>query len=322
MTRITGFNPPPAIATLLQGSLHINRASRCASAAAYPTRRPLKPHPARMRWSHPLNMGQVADWLITHGPARWRAGSRPVLRVQILHDLARRTFAAEFWTAATPATDRIEVAYPSVDRGASPPPDPTDPTASANSDCGYAYRSAYWPFAQASAGGWPPLPGWAGALDADRYFVDAWHAHRALTYPFPPLTVPNQRAFVLLHLRGSIRASAEESGVRLWFAPLPVASFHATPSAAANAGSAIGGNWTHLLDPNLALPPPRPGWSHTVPVDLVFKLAAGGWSETCRWLNLKLSSRAPCGKYRAANAWAQCQVDLQVRVFYPTFLTL
>jgi hypothetical protein len=120
MTRITGFNPPPAFATLLQGSLHTHRASRYAAAAAYPTRRPAKPTPPRMQLSHPLHLGHVADWLIAYGPASWRNGSRPALRAAILNDLARRTFAAEFWTSPAPATDRIEVACPSVDRGAYP----------------------------------------------------------------------------------------------------------------------------------------------------------------------------------------------------------
>ena len=39
------------------------------------------------------------------------------------------------------------------------------------------------------------------------------------------------------------------------------------------------------------------------------------------WLNLKLGTRAPCGVYRASNAWAECRVDLNVRVYRPSFLT-
>jgi hypothetical protein len=44
------------------------------------------------------------------------------------------------------------------------------------------------------------------------------------------------------------------------------------------------------------------------------------WHGSARWLNLKLSTRTPCDKYRAANAWANCQINLNVRVFYPNFL--
>ena len=323
MTRITNFNPPPAIAALLQGSLNINRASRVASASAYPTRRPPQPPQAKMSWPRPNNLGQVADWLIAYGPASWRDGSRPAIRTEILNDLARRSFATEYWTAPTPATDRIEVSYPSVDRSAYPPPDPQDPQDTANTDCDYEYRSIYWPFSQASAGGWPPLPDWAGVLDADRYFVDTWHAQRALTYLFPPQSISNQRAFVFIHLQGTISATAATSGVKLWFTPLAVANFFSSQSTADNFHNSIAAEWTHLYDAHLPLPPTNLGWSHTVPIDLVFKLGAtgwGGWTTAYRWLNLKLSTRAPCGVYRASNAWAECRVDLQIRVFYPSFL--
>ena len=66
------------------------------------------PNPKRQTYGHSLNMGHVADWLIEFGPASWRDDSRPAVRTAILKDLARRTFAAEFWTAPTPATDRLE----------------------------------------------------------------------------------------------------------------------------------------------------------------------------------------------------------------------
>ena len=324
MTRITRFNPPADIAALLGDSLNVSRGSYLASASAYPSNHKLRVIPPRMPWSHPYNLGHVADWLIEHGPARWRDGSRPTIRTEILNDLASRTFAAEFWTAPAPVTDRIEVAYPTVDRNAHPPPDPADPLDTANTDCDYEYRSAYWPFAQASAGGWPPLPGWRGALDADRYFVDTWHAQRSLTYKLPPLTISNKRAFILLHLQGAIRANAEESGVKLWFTPLAIINFFGSQANADNYRYSIAEDWTHLYDAHLTLPPANLDWYHEVPFDLVFKLGAGsawGWTTYNRWLNLKLSTHAPCGVYRAKNTWAECRVDLQVRVFHPSFLT-
>ena len=232
MTRITHFNPPPAIAALLGNSLNVNSGNQFAAASAYPSNHQLRTSPPKMPWSHPYNLGHVADWLIQYGPASWRDGSRPAIRTEILNDLATRTFAAEFWTAPTPVTDRIEVAYPTLDRNRFPPPDPADPLDTANTDCDYEYRATYWPFAQASDGGWPPLPGWRGAIDADRYFIDTWHAQRSLTYKLPPLTVSNKRAFILLHLQGTIRAYAEESGVKLWFTPLAIINFFGSQSSA------------------------------------------------------------------------------------------
>ncbi len=321
MARIKNFNPPADIAALLGNSLNFSRGSQYASASAYPSNHQLRTRPPKMPWSHPYNLGQVADWLIQYGPARWRDGSRPAIRTEILNDLASRTFAAEFWTA--PVTDRIEVAYPTVDRDAHPPPDPADPLDTANTDCDYEYRSSYWPFAQASEAGWPPLPGWKGAIDADRYFVDTWHAQRSLTYQLPPLTIDNKRAFILLHLQGAIRANAEESGVRLWFTPLAIINFFGSQSAADSYRDSIAEDWTYLYDAHLALPPANLDWYHAVPIDRVFKLNAGtswGWTSYNRWLNLKLSTHAPCGVYRAQNAWAECRVDLQVRVFHPSFL--
>ena len=80
MARITRFNPPPAIAALLGDTLNVNKASKFASASAYPSSRKLKPAQPQMRWSNPLNMGHVADWLIQFGPASWRDGSRPGIR--------------------------------------------------------------------------------------------------------------------------------------------------------------------------------------------------------------------------------------------------
>ncbi len=323
MARIKNFNPPADIAALLGNSLNFSRGSQYASASAYPSNHQLRTRPPKMPWSHPYNLGQVADWLIEHGPASWRNGSRPAIRTEILNDLASRTFAAEFWTAPAPVTDRIEVAYPTVDRDAHPPPDPADPLDTANTDCDYQYRSAYWPFAQASEGGWPPLPGWRGAVDADRYFADTWHAQRSLTYRLPPLAIDNKRAFILLHLQGAIRAHAEESGVRLWFTPLAIINFFGSQSSADGYRDSIAEDWTHLYDANLALPPANLDWYHAVPIDRVFKLNAGtswGWTSYNRWLNLKLSTHAPCGVYRAQNAWAECRVDLQVRVFHPSFL--
>jgi hypothetical protein len=305
MARIKNFNPPADIAALLGNSLNFSRGSQYASASAYPSNHQLRTSPPKMPWSHPYNLGQVADWLIQYGPARWRDGSRPAIRTEILNDLASRAFAAEFWTAPTPVTDRIEVAYPTVDRDAHPPPDPADPLDTANTDCDYEYRSTYWPFAQASEGGWPPLPGWRGAVDAERYFVDTWHAQRSLTYKLPPLAIDNQRAFILLYLQGAIRANAEESGVRLWFTPLTVINFFGSQSSADGYRYSIAEDWTHLYDAHLALPPANLDWYHAVPIDRVFKLNAGsawGWSTYNRWLNLKLSTHAPCGVYRASNA--------------------
>ena len=323
MARISNYNPPPAIAALLQDTLNVNKATKFASASAYPTSRKLKQEQPRMKWSNPLNLGHVADWLIQFGPASWRDGSRPGIRTEILNDIARRSFAAEFWTAPTPVTDRIEVAYPTVDRNRYPAPDPADPLDTANTDCDYQYRATYWPFTQASAGGWPPLPGWAGAIDANRYFVDTWHAQRSLTYPFPPLKVSNDRAFVLIHLQGTISATAEESGVKLWFTPVAEINFFNYQSTADNFSDSIAENWAFLYDGNLSLPPTQLNWSHAVPVDLVFQLGTGTsgyWNITTRWLNLKLGTRAPCGLYRANNAWAACRVDLQIRVFHPSFI--
>ena len=323
MARITNFNPPADIAALLGDSLNVNPGSTFARASAYPSNHKLRVSPPKMPWSHPFNLGHVADWLIEHGPARWRDGSRPTIRTEILNDLANRTFAAEFWTAPTPVTDRIEVAYPTVDRTAYPAPDPADPLDTANTLCEYQYRSIYWPFTQATEGGWPPLPGWQGAIDADRYFVDTWHAQRSLTYRLPPLAIDNQRAFILLHLQGAIRANAEESGIRLWFTPLVIANFFRSQSQADGYPESIAEKWTHLYDANLALPPTNIDWYHAVPIDLVFKLnttGLDGWTALNYWLNLKLSTHAPCGKYRTKNAWAECRVDLQVRVFHPSFI--
>ncbi|NCA89874.1 MAG: hypothetical protein EOM92_13460 [Gammaproteobacteria bacterium] len=324
MARITHFNPPADVAALLGDTLSVNKASKFASASAYPTNHKLKPVQPKMRWSNPYNMGHVADWLIQFGPASWRDGSRPSLRTEILNGIARRSFAAEFWTAPAPVTDRIEVAYPTVDRTAHPPPDPADPLDTANTDCDYSLRSAYWPFSQASAGGWPPLPGWAGAIDANRYFVDTWHAQRSLTYPFPKHSVGDERGFVLIHLQGSISANAEESGLKLWFTPSAAVHFFSYQSSADGFSESIAENWAFLYDGNLAIPPTNLGWSHTQPVDLVFQLGANlsnGWSKTTGWLNLKLSTRAPCGIYRASNAWAECRVNLNVQVYRPSFLT-
>ena len=68
MARITHFNPPAAIATLLRDSLNINRGSRYAAASAYPSNHRLRASPPKMPWSHPDDLGHVADWLIAHGP--------------------------------------------------------------------------------------------------------------------------------------------------------------------------------------------------------------------------------------------------------------
>lgn len=195
MTRITRFNPPPAIATLLQDTLNVNRATKFASASAYPTSRKLKPAQPQMRWSNPLNMGHVADWLIQFG---------------------------------------------------------------------------------------------------------------------------------LIHLQGSISATAEESGLKLWFTPVAEVNFFSYQSTADGYRESIAENWAFLYDGNLSIPPTNLGWSHTQPVDLVFQLGANlanGWSKTTAWMNLKLGTRAPCGVYRAGNAWAECRVDLNVRVYRPSFLT-
>ncbi len=112
-------------------------------------------------------------------------------------------------------------------------------------------------------------------------------------------------------------------GVRLWFTPLAVLNFFGSQSSADSFRDSIAEKWTHLYDANLALPPANIDWYHAVPIDLVFKLNAAtawGWTTYNRWLNLKLSTHAPCGKYRAKNAWAECRVDLQVRVFHPSFI--
>ena len=81
-----------------------------------------------------------------------------------------------------------------------------------------------------------------------------------------------------------------------------------TPAPVAAADSyrdSIAEDWTHLYDAHLALPPANLDWYHAVPIDRVFKLNAGsawGWTSYNRWLNLKLSTHAPCGVYRASNA--------------------
>ena len=323
MARIKNFNPPPNIAALLGDSLNVNKATQYASASAYPSSHKLRAGPPKMVWSHPFNLGHVADWMIQYGPASWRNGSRPTIRTEILNDLARRTFAAEFWTAPAAVTDRIEVSYPTVDRDYYPPPDPADPLDTANTECEYGTRSAYWPFAQATDGGWPPLPGWRGAIDADRYFIDTWHAQRSLTYRLPPLALNNERSFILVHLQGAIRAYAEESGVRVWFAPSIVPLFTRRQSWADGNTTCIGDAWTHLYDAHLPLPPVNLDWYHAAPIDLVFKLNAGGiegWSSLDYWLNLKLSTHAPCGVYRAKNTWAECRADLKIRIFHPSFI--
>ena len=134
----------------------------------------------------------------------------------------------------------------------------------------------------------------------------------------------DERGFVLIHLQGSIRATAEESGLKLWFTPLAMIHFFSYQSSADNFNESIAENWAFLYDGNLAIPPTNLGWSHTQPVDLVFQLGANrstGWSTTTAWMNLKLGTRAPCGVYRASNAWAECRGNLNVRVFRPSFLT-
>ena len=113
-----------------------------------------------MTWSHPLNFGEAARWMIENGPAAWRDGRTPGIRARILASIANRTFDPDLWTRATVATDRIEVCYPEIERDLAHPPDPLIPDDTANTDCDYTSRGTYWPYSQATPNGWPPLPGW------------------------------------------------------------------------------------------------------------------------------------------------------------------
>jgi hypothetical protein len=162
----------------------------------------------------PLFAYQVpaARWIIEHGPAAWRDGSIPALRTRILASIANRTFDPDLWTRATVDTDRIEVCYPEIERYWGEGPDPLNPDDTANTHCMYHERSTYWPYGQATAHGWPPLPGWQAAIDDDRWFIDLWQAQRSLTYPLPPLTIDDRKDFVVLHLQGTITAFAKSPG--------------------------------------------------------------------------------------------------------------
>ena len=323
MTRITGFNPPANIATLLGDSLKTNRASTYAAASAYPSSHQLKAKDKAMKWSHPLNFGEAARWMIEHGPAAWRDGNSPGLRTRILASIANRTFDPDLWTRATAATDRIEVCYPEVERYPSEAPDPLIPDDTANSRCRYYERSTYWPYTQATPTGWPPLPGWKGEIDADRWFVDLWQAQRSLTYSLPPLTITDKKDFVLLHLQGTLTASADESGVKVWFPALLRGSWHYSQTYANSYALALGSQWNGLYDANLVLPPAADGWNFTLPVDAVYVVRNPTyyrWTKTIRWFNLKLGTHPPCGKYRAANTWAMAVADLSPTVYYPAFI--
>ena len=323
MTRITGFNPPANIATLLGDSLKTNPASTYASASAYPSSHKLKATGKAMKWSHPLNFGEAARWMIEHGPAAWRDGSLPDIRARIIASIANRTFEPDLWTRATVATDRIEVSYPEVERDPYAAPDPLIPDDTANSDCTYYDRNTYWPYSQATPNGWPPLPGWKGEIDANRWFVDLWQAQRSLTYPLPPLTITDERDFVLVHLQGSITATAEESGVKVWFPAMLRGTWHSSQTYADRYTTSLGSLWNGLFDTNLVLPPKADGWRFTLPVNAVYVVRTStyyNWTKFNRWFNLKLGTHPPCGKYRAANTWAMSIADLTPAVYYPAFI--
>lgn len=323
MSRITGFNPPANIKSLLGGSLKVNRASQYASASAYPSSQKLKVKGNSMNWAHPLNFGEAARWMIEHGPAAWRDGSTPGIRTRIIASIANRTFEPELWTRATVATDRIEVSYPVVERDPYAAPDPLIPDDTANSDCTYYDRNTYWPYSQATANGWPPLPGWQGEIDANRWFVDLWQAQRSLTYPLAPLTITDERDFILLHLQGSITATAEESGVKVWFPAMLRGTWHSSQTYANSYTKSLGSLWNGLFDTNLVLPPKSDGWSFTLPVNAVYLVRTTTyyrWTRLSRWFNLKLSTHPPCGKWRAANTWAMSIADLTPTVYYPAFI--
>ena len=323
MTRITGYNPPANIKTLLGDSIKVNKASFYASASAYPSSQKLKVKGKSLPWNHPLNFNEAARWMIEHGPAAWRDGSSPDIRGRIIGSIANRTFDPDLWTRATVATDRIEVCYPEVDRTDFPPPDPLIPDDTANTDCDYYDRSTYWPYSQATPNDWPPMPGWKAEIDANRWFVDLWQAQRSLTYPLPSLTITDKKDFVLLHLRGTLTATAAESGVKVWFPALHRGTWHYNQTYADSYALALGSQWNGLFDANLVLPPATDGWSHTLPMDAVYvvRTATGyRWNKTYRWFNLKLGTHPPCGKFRAANTWAKSIADLTPTVYYPAFI--
>lgn len=323
MTRITGFNPPANIATLLGDNIKVNPGSKYASASAYPSTHKLKTKSKSMHWAHPLNFSEAARWMIEHGPVAWRNGSTPGIRTRIMASIANRTFDADLWTQAILNTDRIEVCYPEIDRGRYAPPDPLIPDDTANTDCDYYSRSTYWPYSQATPGGWPPLPGWQGEIDANRYFIDLWQAQRSLTYTLPPLNITDERQFVLLHLQGSITATASESGVRIWFPTMIDRTWHSSQSWADSYGDSLGRKWHDLADTNLVLPPAADGWSFTLPVNTVYVMRSTGyyqWTKIVRWFNLKLGTSPPRGVFRAANTWAKSVADVTPTVYYPAFI--
>ena len=323
MTRITTYRPPPELKPLLRTVLTARKATHYASAAIALTPGGTRPDTVKTRPLSELDFTPVADWLLAHGPAAWRGASAGATRAAILASIATRRFDPDFWRGPAPVTDRIEVAYPTIVRPSSAPPDPNDPSDIANTQCRYTNRATYWPYAQARAGGWPPLPGWSGSTDANRWFVDDWHAQRALTFAFPATTLGTSPRPWLIHVQGTLRASAEESGLRLWFAPVAWPQFFTTQASADATADTAAELYTRLVDQGLVLPAPANGWSHAHPLDLVFRINPPRyypWHGSARWLNLKLSTRAPCGKYRAANAWARLEIDATVRVYYPAFL--
>ncbi len=323
MTRITGFNPPPNITALLGDSLRVNRATALASASAYPSSHAVRAKGKSMPWRHPFNFGEAARWMIEHGPAAWRNGSTPGIKTRILASIANRTFDPDLWTQATVANDRIEVCYPQVSRPYDQTPDPLIPDDTGNSRCIYSYRSAYWPYNQATPDGWPPLPGWEGEIDSGRWFIDLWHAQRSTTFLLAPINITDEKDFALVRLRGTITTTADESGVRVWFPAMLYGTWHSSQSWADSYDRSLGREWNVFYDYNLALPPAADGWSFILTVDTVYVVRNDTyyrWTKLNRWFNLKVGTHPPCGKYRAANTWAKSVVDLTPTVYYPALI--
>lgn len=323
MTRISNFQPPAELADTLGQLFYTRKATANQSASATFTDKGRVKEVAPPKPKDPLYLKPVIDWMIANGPAAWRGANAASIRQALLLDLNGRVFHGDYWTGAARLSDNIEISYPAIVRPWENPPDPNDPLDIANSKCTYKSRSLTWAYTQASPWGWPPLPGWDASTDPERWFIDNWHAQRSSTFYVPPGAGWGEEPPWLMHIHGDISAESEESGLRLWFAPVVKATIAKTQINANAVTTATGSYWPLLYNLAVTLPTKGDGWQHTAHFDWVFRGPSIPWwglDATYRWLNIKLSTRATCGTYRAANAWARCSANLTMAVYFPRFL--
>ena len=324
MTRISNFKPPAELADTLGQLFYTRKATSTQSASATFTDKGRVKEVAPPKPKDPLYLKPVIDWMLANGPAAWRGAQAITIQRAILQDVNNRTFHGDFWTGAPRLNDYVDVSYPAITRGTYGTPDPLDPLDIVNSKCVYGLRSATFPYAESSEWGWPPRPGWSCSTDANRYFIDDWHAQRSSTFYLPSAAAWSSPPPWLIHVSGTIKLQSEESGLRLWFAPVISANSATYQSSALNIGICTGDYWPFLYDLAITLPSKGDGWQHVANFDWLFRgPTLGNWrgATNNRWLNIKFSTRAPCGKYRAANAWARCAIDMNVAVYCPVFLS-